>query len=123
MLLVLPGRAVGELVVGEADGVHGDAVAGGGGGEVSAVANHHRLHKMLVQVVYIFDDTVFEGGADVDVVNHCQMLDVFTEADTAGMGADGDAKFSGHEHDGQDLVDTTQAAAINLAKTNGLGLH
>src|SRR5262245_39701039 len=78
---------------------------------------------MLVQVVYVFDNAVFKGSTDADVVNYCQVLDIFAEADTAGMGANGDAEFGGQEHNGQDFVDPTEAAAINLAEADGFGLH
>jgi hypothetical protein len=49
--------------------------------------------------------------------------DVFTETDTTGVRADWDAEFGGHQHDTENLVDTSDPARVDLADVDGVGLQ
>src|SRR5204863_9145181 len=81
--LRLPGAAGGALVLVERSRPHGDAVAGGQRSRVAPFHDPHRVHEVLVQVVHVLADAVLEGGAQRDVVEDGQVLDVLAEADAA----------------------------------------
>lgn len=49
------------------------------------------------------------------------MLSVLGEADTAGVGHNGDVEFGGHEEHGDDLVHATETAGVDLADVDGAG--
>jgi hypothetical protein len=90
-----PGGAVGVGEAGEGFGFDLDAVTGGGGDLVVAVADDGGVEEVLVEVIDELDDAVFEGGGDGEEVEDGEVLDVLAEADTAGVGADGDVEFGG----------------------------
>src|SRR6266566_3190988 len=51
------------------------------------------------------------------------MLDILTQSHAPGMREDRDTKFRCHQQDGKHLVNTSQTAAINLAKTDRTSLQ
>ena len=81
------------------------------------------MQEVLVQVVNPLDDAVVERAADRDVVEHREVLDVFAQADAAGMRADGDAELGGEQDDRERLVDAADAAGVELADVDRLGLE
>src|SRR5205809_7708260 len=50
------------------------------------------------------------------------MLHVLAQSHTAGMGTNGNSELSGHQHDGQHLIDPAQPAAVDLAEPYRPGL-
>src|SRR5947209_19228568 len=50
------------------------------------------------------------------------MLDIFTETNAARVWTDRDAEFGGHEENRQVLVYSADAAGIDLADADGVGL-
>ena len=88
-----------------------------------AVADVDGSEEVFVEVVDELDDAVLEGGGDAEEVEDGEVLDVLAEADAAGVGADGDAEFCGEEDDGEVFVDAGDAAAVDLADVDGLGLE
>ena len=106
------------------DGQHLDAVAGGararGSGRRSTTAGSA---EVLVQVVDPLDDAVLQRAADADEVEDGEMLHVLAEADAAGMRADRDAELRRHQDDRQHLVDAGDAARVDLADVDRLGLE
>ena len=84
-------------------GLHLDAVARLGRGDVVTVFDSGRVEEVLVQMVDVLEDALV--GRDDDVVDGGQVLCVLWQADAAGVGHNGDAEFGGHEQHGNDLVD------------------
>src|SRR5919197_795276 len=70
-----------------------------------------------------FDDAPVELAADADVVEDGQVLDVFAQADAAGMRANRHAELRGEEEDRQHLVHTTDATRVDLADVDRLRLE
>src|SRR5688572_1258638 len=64
----LPHLAVRELVRIERVRLHGDAVAGARGDDVSRVANDTWIYEMLMQMIDVFAHAILEPAADGDVV-------------------------------------------------------
>jgi para-nitrobenzyl esterase len=80
------------------------------------------IDEVLVEMVDEFDDEGVVGGGSAEIVEGGEVLDVFAEADAAGVGADRDAEFGSEEDDGEVLVDAGKAAAIDLTDVEGAGL-
>ena len=78
---------------------------------------------MLVQVVDIFDHPALERAAHRDVVEQGKVLDVFTQADAAGMRTDRDARLGSQEEHRDRLVDPAQAAGVELPDGHRPGLQ
>jgi hypothetical protein len=55
---------------------------------------------------------VFKQLLQLDAI---EVNDVFTETDTTGVRADGDAELGGHEENGEDLVDALKPHGIGVA--------
>jgi len=91
-------------------------------GHVAPTFDDDRVHKMLVQVGSVLDHAVLQRAADRDVVEERKMLHIFRQANAAGVWTDRDAELGGHEENRQDLVYPTDAASIDLADANGVGL-
>src|SRR5207249_5896310 len=64
--------------------------------DCDAVARFHRRHvpsapdddriiEVFVKMIDVLDDAAVHRGGDGDVVEHREMLDVFTQADAAGV--------------------------------------
>src|SRR5581483_12272757 len=103
------------------EGVGGDRLdahpcreAGGGGGQVAPVADHHRVGEVVVQVVDVLDDPVVAGTGDGEVVEHRQVLHEFAQAHAAGVRADRDAELGGEQQDRQVLVDPADPGGVQL---------
>ena len=118
-----PRGAVREPEAFERLGSHRDAVAGRCRGDVPTAADRRRVHEVLVQVVHVFHDPVLEGAADRDVVEDREVLDILAETDAARVRADRDPELGRQQLDRQDFVDAAQAAAVELAEADGLGLQ
>src|SRR5262245_26266846 len=56
---------------------HFRAVARTLGQEVTAGAHLDRVHKMLVQMIYVLNEPAFHRSADGEVVEGAEVLDVF----------------------------------------------
>ena len=69
------------------------------------------------------DDAVLERAADGDVVEERQVLDVLAQADAARVRADRDAELGGEQQDRDRLVDAADAARVELADVDRLGLE
>jgi hypothetical protein len=89
-------------------GLHFGTVVGGGGRDVAALAHLNRVHEMLVEMIDVFHDAVFERGAAGDVIPEGKVLHVFAEPEAAGVGADGDVELLCHQHDAEALVHAAQ---------------
>src|SRR5919197_2722825 len=70
-----------------------------------------------------FDDAPVELAADADVVEDGQVLDVFAQADAAGMRANRNAELRGEEEYGEHLVHTADPARVDLADVDRLRLE
>jgi len=77
---------------------------------------------MFVQMVDVFDDTILQGAGEGDVVEKRQVLDVFAQANATGVRADGHAELGGQQQDGKRFVHPAQAAGVDLAEADGIGL-
>src|SRR2546421_11378535 len=89
---------------------------------VAPTFDDDRVHKIVVQVGHVLDNAVLQRAADRDVVEERKMLHIFRQANAAGVWTDRDAELGGHEENRQDLVYPTDAASIDLADANGVGL-
>src|SRR5688572_27793309 len=78
---------------------------------------------MLVQVVDVLGDAVLEAGADANIVDHNEMVDILAEADAAGVRANRDVELFGEQHHGQAFVDAAQPAAVELTEADRFELH
>ena len=87
------------------------------------VDDAYGINEMFMQVVHKFSDTVFQRRRHAEIVEDCQVLDAFTKADAAGMGANRDVELSSHEDYGEVFIYSRQATAINLAHVDGLCMH
>ena len=66
---------------------HGGRVAGSLRRQVAAVAHRDGVLEVLMQVVNVFDHAVLQAATDPDVVEDREVLDMFAESDTAGVGS------------------------------------
>src|ERR1043165_3269985 len=82
---LLAGRV---LVVCQRLYLHRDAISRGRGCRISAVDDSYRIYKVLVQMIHVFADAVFQRRAQRDVVEDREVLDVFAQPDAARVGAD-----------------------------------
>ena len=76
-----------------------------------------------MEVIDVLDPAICRGAADRNEVEHRQMLHHFAQPDSAGMRAHGDAELRGEEQDGEVLVDTPDAAGVDLNDVDRLGLQ
>src|SRR5215218_830846 len=118
-----PGAAFWELELVQGLGLHLGGVAGGLWRDVAAALDLHWIDKMLVEVIHVLKDPVLERGADTDVVEDGEMLDVLAQSHTAGVRTDGHAEFCRHQEHGDDLVDAAEAAGVYLAERDGISLQ
>jgi hypothetical protein len=63
-----------------------------------------RVLEVFVQVINEFQDVALERGRDGDVVNEGEVNNVFAEANTAGVGTDGDTKSGDRRKTVNDIV-------------------
>src|SRR3990172_3883565 len=105
---LLPNLAGGIRVCGQRGGLHGNTGAWRMRRLVAALFHHAGIEKMLMQVVDELGGSPLKRSADTDVVEDRFMLHVFTQADAAGMRADGDAEFRRKQQHGHDLVHTAE---------------
>lgn len=120
---MFPDKAVGVGVVAEGFGEDFGAVAGLLREHVVGVADADRVGEVFVEVVDVFGDAVFEGSGNAKIVEGGKVLHILAEPDTAGVRANRDIEFCGHEDDGEVLVDSGETATIDLADINGVGLQ
>ena len=78
---------------------------------------------MLVQVVDVFDPTVLGRAAHGDEVEHGEVLDHLAQADAAGVRAHRHAELRCEQDDREVLVDTADAAGVDLHDVDRLGLE
>lgn len=50
------------------------------------------------------------------------VLYVFAKSNSSGMWAHGNTELGGHEENGEDLVDSSETARVDLANVDGVGL-
>src|ERR1700687_4217631 len=91
--------------------------------EIPPSLHTNRVYEVFVQVVDELAGAVFQRAAHGDVVEDRQVLDVLAEPDAAGVRAHRDAELRRQQKYGQDLVDATEPAAVDLAEVDRLGLH
>src|SRR4029077_2595334 len=109
---------VGEPVDVERFGPHLGAVAGPRWRQVAGGADSERVDKVLWQVVDVPAHPVLERGANRYVVEDREVLDVLTQTHPTGVRADRNAELSGEDQHCQDLVDSTEAAAVDLTEVD-----
>src|SRR5712692_1092136 len=119
----LPCLAVWKFVVSKRVGFHLNAVSGIERRHVVTVPDRCRKNKMFMKMIDVLDDAILKRGANRYVIDQRKVLDVFAEANAAGMRADRHAKLCRHQHYGQHFVDAAEPAAIQLAKAYGAGLQ
>ncbi|GAA4938390.1 hypothetical protein GCM10023238_00090 [Streptomyces heliomycini] len=88
-----------------------------------AVADHHRVEEVVVQMVDVLDDPVLGGAGQGHVVEHRQVLDEFAQADPAGVRAHRDAVLGGEQQDGEVLGDAADPGGVDLDDVEGAGLE
>ena len=76
-----------------------------------------------MQVVDVLDHPALERAGDADVVDDRQVLHELAQADAAGVRADRDAGLGRHEEHREDLVHAAEAAGVDLAYADRLGLQ
>lgn len=118
-----PGQAVREFVANERFRFHLDAVAWLRRWDVMTAAHGHRIQEVFMEVVYVFDDTIFRRATDGDVIEDGKVLDVFAQADASGVRTNRDAKLRGEQEHRENFVHTAKSGSIDLAESNGVGLH
>ena len=118
-----PRRPVGVGKAPEALGLHCDAVAGRRGGHVPPVLQGNGIDEVLVEMIDVFDDAIFQRGADAEIVEDGEVLHVLAQAHAAGMRAHGHPELGRHKQNGQHLIDPSESAAIDLTEVDGPGLH
>src|SRR5499427_10078578 len=101
---------------------HSDAPARHLRRDVVSVADHHRVDEVLVQVLDVLENPVLERAAHRDVIKERDVLHILAESDAAGVRADRNAELRRHEEDCKYLVESPQAAAVELAEPDGLRL-
>ena len=114
---------VGKLELVQGLGFHLGGVAGGSWRDVAAALDLHGIDEVLVEVIHVLQDPVLERGADTDVVEDGEVLDVLAQSDAAGVRADGYAELRRHQEHGDDLVDAAEAAGVYLAERDGISLQ
>ena len=87
---------------------------------VGAIADNAGIFKMLVEMIDEFDALAVFFGTDGDVVDHGEMLHIFTQANAAGMRPDGEIVFGGHQLNCEDFVQSSETAGVNLNDVNGV---
>ena len=102
-------------------GLHLNTVTSLRGGCVVSILDNRGVEEVLVQVVHVLENG--ELARDNDVVDCAQVLGVLGKTDTTGVRNDGHAKLLGYEEDGEDFVDTTHAAGVDLAHVDGASLE
>jgi hypothetical protein len=100
-----------------------DAVTGGRGEQIAAVTDLDGGEEVFVKMIDKLENAVFERCRDREEVEGYEVLNVFAEANAAGVGADCHVEFGGKEEDGEVLVDAGYAAAVELEDVDGLGLE
>src|SRR3989442_359222 len=103
-------------------GIHRHAISWSVRGYIAATPDDDRMHKMLVQVGCVLDHAVLQRAAYRDVVEEREMLHIFTQANASRVRADRDAELGGQKENRQDFVYPADAAGIDLADGNGVGL-
>jgi len=72
-----------------------------------------------MQMINVLQHTQLPTNADI--INRTQMLRIFGETDTAAVGYNWDVELLCHQKNGEDLINTTHTAGIDLADVNGAG--
>src|SRR5256885_1857765 len=119
----VPGGPRRELELANRLWMHRDAPARALWRDVTAVANDNRVEEVLVEVLDVLEDAVFERPADRDVIEQRDVLHVLAKADPAGMWADRHAELGRQEEHRQHLVQAAEAACIQLAEADRLSLE
>ena len=88
---------------------------------VGAVFDDAWVDEVLMQVVHVLKNG--ELARDDDVVDCAQVLGVLGKTDTTGVRNDGHTELLGHEEDGENFINTTHAAGVDLAHVDRAGLE
>src|SRR6266852_4615558 len=91
--------------------------------QIVTVPDRSRKDKVFVKMIDVFDDAILKRGANRYVVDQRKVLDIFAQANAAGMRAHGDAELCRHQHHRKHFVHAAEPAAIYLAKADGVGLQ
>src|SRR5258708_5273746 len=90
---------------------------------VAAVAQLARLDEVLGEVTDVPARAVLERPAHGDEAEDREVLDVLPQAAPAGVRTDRDSELRRHQQHREDLVDATQATAVDLAEVDRLRLE
>ncbi|MNS87827.1 hypothetical protein D3C72_1217820 [compost metagenome] len=71
-----------------------------------------------MQVIDVFDHPSFVGTGNAQIVDHRQMLNVFTQPHASGMRTHRQVVFSRHQHHRQHFIDAPQATGVDLNYVN-----
>ena len=74
-------------------------------------------------MIGILGETILQRRADADVIDQRQVLNVFAQPHTTGMGTDRDPELRGQQLHGHHLVDTTEPTTVDLAHAQATRLH
>lgn len=80
---------------------------------IISILNNTGMEEMLMQMVHIFEHTLL--ATNNHIINCAQMLRVFGQTHTSRMRNNWDVEFCGHEEDGDDFVNATKTAGVDLA--------
>src|SRR5216684_951654 len=119
----LPCLAVWKLVVIKRVSFHLNAVSRRKRRQIVTVPDRSRKDKVFVKMIDVLDDAILKRGANRYVVDERKVLDIFAQANAAGMRAHGYAELRRHQHHRKHFVHAAEPAAINLAKADGAGLQ
>ncbi len=76
-----------------------------------------------MQVLDVLEHSVLERSAHGDVVEDRYVLDVLAQSHAARVRADRHPKLRREKQDRQHLIDSTEAAGVELAEANRFGLE
>ena len=81
------------------------------------------MHEVLVQMIGELGRAIVERTAHAHVVDRAEVLHVLAQAEAARVRAHRNAELRREQEHRQHLVDAADAARVDLAVVDGLGLH
>src|SRR5262245_27093170 len=87
------------------------------------LTNDYRIEEVFMQMIDVLENTVLKRPAGADIVENGEVLHILAQAYPAGVWADGNTEFGGHQDDSQCFIDASQAAAVDLTEADRLRLE